>query len=35
VIPGVGAVGTENSYIVTENGMEKITFAPEEIIQID
>ena len=35
VIPGVGAVGTENSYIVTENGMEKITFAPEEIIQLD
>ena len=34
VIPGVGAVGTENSYIVTENGMEKITFAPEEIIDL-
>ena len=34
VIPGVGAVGTENSYIVTENGMEKITFAKEEIIDL-
>ena len=34
VIPGVGAVGTENSYIVQEGGMEKITFAPEEIIDL-
>lgn len=34
VLPGIGAVGTENSYIVTEQGMEKITFAPEEIIDL-
>lgn len=34
VLPGIGAVGTENSYIVQENGMEKITFAPEEIIDL-
>lgn len=34
VIPGVGAVGTENSYIVQEGGMEKITFAPEEIFDL-
>lgn len=34
VLRGIGAVGTENSYIVQENGMEKITFAPEEIIDL-
>jgi Xaa-Pro aminopeptidase len=34
VLPGIGAVGTENSYIVQESGMEKITFAPEEIIDL-
>lgn len=34
VINGVGAVGTENSFIVKNNGMEKITFAPEEIIEL-
>lgn len=31
VIPGVGAVGVENTYIVTENGLENITTFPEEI----
>lgn len=35
VIPGVGAVGIENTYIVTDNGMECITHAPEEIISLD
>lgn len=35
VIPEVGAVGVENTYIVTENGMECITNAPEEIISLD
>lgn len=34
VIPGIGAVGVENTYIVTENGMECITLAPEEIINL-
>ena len=34
VIPGVGAVGVENTYIVTENGMVSITNAPEEIISL-
>ncbi len=32
VIPGVGAVGVENSYVVTENGLKCLTNAPEEII---
>lgn len=32
VIPGVGAVGIENTYVVTETGWECLTNAPEEII---
>lgn len=31
VIPKVGAVGVENTYIVTENGLKNITIFPEEI----
>lgn len=31
VIPGVGAVGIENSFLVTANGSEKLTVFPEEI----
>jgi Xaa-Pro aminopeptidase len=34
IIKGVGAVGTENTYIVRSWGMEKITIAPEEIIDL-
>lgn len=35
VIPGVGAVGIENTYVVRENGpMEVLTLAPEEIISL-
>jgi Xaa-Pro aminopeptidase len=32
VIDKIGAVGNESTYIVHENGMEKVTTAPEEII---
>lgn len=32
VIPGTGAVGIENTYIVTPSGMECITNAPQQII---
>ncbi|MDR1456001.1 MAG: M24 family metallopeptidase, partial [Tannerella sp.] len=32
VIPGVGAVGIENSFLVTETGLEKITLFEEDII---
>lgn len=32
VIPGAGAVGIENTYIVTPHGLECITSAPEELI---
>ena len=34
VIPGVGAVGIENSFLVTESGLEKITLFNEEIIEL-
>ena len=34
VIPGVGAVGIENSFLVTESGVEKLTIFEEEIIPI-
>ena len=34
VIPHVGAAGIENTYLVTENGMEQITNYPEEISQL-
>lgn len=34
VIPGTGAVGIENSFLVTETGLEKLTLFEEEIIQL-
>lgn len=34
VIPGVGAVGIENSFLVTEEGIEKLTHFEEEIIEL-
>jgi len=34
VIPRVGAVGIENSYVVNENGIEKLTQLEEEIIEL-
>ena len=35
VIPEVGAVGIENSFLVTETGVEKLTLFEEEIISLD
>lgn len=35
VIPGVGAVGIENTYIVTENGLENITVLKEELEEFE
>lgn len=35
VIPGVGAVGIENTYAVTADGMQCLTNAPEEMISLD
>lgn len=34
VLPGVGAVGIENTYLVTQNGVEKITLCEEQIIEL-
>lgn len=34
VLPGVGAVGIENSWAVTESGVEKLTVCEEEIIEL-
>ena len=35
VIPGTGAVGIENTYRVTPEGLENLTPAPEEIIPLE
>ncbi|MFI3277451.1 MAG: Xaa-Pro peptidase family protein [Rikenellaceae bacterium] len=35
VIPGVGAVGIENTYAITEHGIEKLTLHAENIIALD
>lgn len=34
VLPGIGPVGIENSWVVNENGVEKLTICPEEIIEL-
>ncbi len=34
VLPGIGPLGIENSWIVTANGIEQITFSCEEIINL-
>lgn len=34
VIPSVGAVGIENTYVVRDNGLECLTNAPEEIAEL-
>lgn len=34
VLPGIGPVGIENTYIVNENGLENITLCEEELITL-
>ena len=34
VLPGVGAAGIENTFLVTRDGMEKLTLAQEEILPL-
>jgi Xaa-Pro aminopeptidase len=34
VIPATGAVGIENTFLVTETGVEKLTIFPETIHQL-
>jgi len=35
VLPDIGAVGIENTYLVTDSGIEKLTVLEEEIINLD
>ncbi len=35
VIPGTGAVGIENTYVINDNGAECLTNAPEQIISLE
>jgi Xaa-Pro dipeptidase len=34
LFPGEGAVGVENSYLVTDGGVERLTNAPEELVEL-
>jgi Xaa-Pro dipeptidase len=34
VFPGEGAVGIENSYLVVGDGVERLTNAPEELVEL-
>ena len=34
VIAGAGAVGVENTYVVTDEGMEQLTLAPEKLTEL-
>jgi Xaa-Pro dipeptidase len=34
VFPGEGAVGIENSYLVVGDGVERLTSAPEEVVEL-
>ena len=34
VYAGEGAVGVENSYAVTQDGVERLTHAPEDLIEL-
>ena len=34
VLPGIGPVGIENTYIVQKNGLEKITLCREKILSL-
>jgi len=35
VLPDIGAVGIENTYLVTDSGIEKLTVLEEEIINLE
>lgn len=34
VLPGIGPVGIENSWVVTAEGVEKLTLCKEEIMEL-
>jgi len=35
VLPGIGAVGIENTYLITDSGIEKLTVGEEEILKLE
>ena len=35
VLPGLGAIGIENTWVVTEDGVERLTLAPQHIVVVD
>ena len=35
VFPGVGAVGVENTYLVTDAGLEKLTACDESLVALE
>lgn len=34
VLPGIGPLGIENSWVVTADGVEKLTLCKEEIVEL-
>ena len=34
VLPGIGPVGIENSWVITAEGVEKLTLCKEEIVEL-
>ena len=34
VLEGIGAVGTENTYLVTDVGLELLTDCPQELVDL-
>ncbi len=35
IFPGEGAVGIENTFVLTDNGVEKLTITPDELVVLD
>ena len=33
IFPGKGAIGVEDTYLLTEDGLQALTFSPREIIE--
>ena len=34
VLPGLGAIGVENTFVVTADGLEALTTAPEHVVEL-
>ena len=35
VLPGLGAIGVENTWVVTDDGVERLTQAPDVVTVVD